>query len=75
VVFLANQNLEGRQSDVERREFQIRMPAADYDSRRRERYTAEFGLLMEEGRHRVVVGVLDPVTRQASYARLTADVP
>ncbi len=75
VVFLANRNLEGRQSDVQRREFQIRMPAADYESRRRERYTAEFGLLMEEGQHRVVVGVLDPVTRQASYARLTADVP
>ncbi len=74
-VFLANRNLAGRQSDVQRREFEIRMPAADYESRRHERYTATFDLLMEKGSHRVVAGLLDPVTRQASYARLVGDVP
>jgi hypothetical protein len=75
VVFLANRNLGGRQSDVQRREFEIRMPAADYETRRDERFTASFDLLMEKGSHRVVAGLLDPVTRQASYARLVGQVP
>jgi VWFA-related protein len=74
-VFLANRSLEGRQSDVQRREFEIRMPATDYESRRHERFTASFDLLMEKGSHRVVAGLLDPVTRQTSYARLVGQVP
>lgn len=75
VVFLANRNLEGRQSDIQRRDFEIRMPAADYEARRSDRYTASFDLLMEAGSHRVVVGLLDPLTRQTSYARLRQTVP
>ena len=70
VVLLANRNLEGRQSDIQRREFEIRMPAADYERRRSELYTASFELLMEAGSHRIVVGLLDPVTRQTSFAHL-----
>jgi VWFA-related protein len=70
VVFVANRDLKGRQSDLQRRQFEIRMPAADYESRRNERYVAEFDLLLNSGEHRIVIGAFDPVTRQASFASL-----
>lgn len=70
VVFVANRDLEGRQSDLQRRQFEIRMPSADYESRRSERYVAEFDLLLNSGEHRIVIGAFDPVTRQASFASL-----
>jgi hypothetical protein len=31
--------------------------------------------LMEEGKHRIVVGILDQITRKASYAMLNVKVP
>jgi len=75
VLFLANRDKKGRQSDMQRREFEIRMPSADYQTRRNERYVASFDLLFDEGEHDVVVGVLDPVTRQTSFATLRVSVP
>ena len=51
------------------------MPSADYQTRRNERYVASFDLLFDEGEHDVVVGVLDPVTRQTSFATLRVSVP
>ena len=53
VAYRATRNTKGRQSEIQRREFQIRMPAADWSSRRSERYTATFDLLMEQGVHRL----------------------
>jgi hypothetical protein len=75
VLFLANRDRKGRQSDMQRRQFEIRMPAADYETRRNERFVAAFDLLFDEGEHDVVVGVLDPVTRQTSFANLRLSVP
>ena len=74
VVFVANRDTEGRQSDVQRRQFEIRMPAEAYDERRGDRYVAEFDLLLNAGDHRIVVGVLDPVTRQPSFVSLSRRV-
>ncbi|MFV2071994.1 MAG: VWA domain-containing protein [Thermoanaerobaculales bacterium] len=74
-LFITNRNLAGRQADVQRREFEIRMPLSDYETRRHESYVADLGLLMEAGTHKLVVGLLDPVTRQSSYAALTRAVP
>jgi hypothetical protein len=68
VLFIANRDLNGRQSDIQRRQFEIRMPPEDYATRRSERYVAALDLLLNRGDHKVVVGVLDPVTRQASFA-------
>ena len=68
VLFVANRDLKGRQSDIQRRQFEIRMPPEDYATRRNERYVAALDLLLNAGDHKVVVGVLDPVTRQASFA-------
>jgi VWFA-related protein len=70
VVFIANRDLKGRQSDMQRREFEIRMPVADYENRSRESYAADFDLLLNPGNHRIVIGVLDPVTRQTSFASI-----
>jgi VWFA-related protein len=74
VLFLANRDTKGKQSDIQRRQFEIRMPPEDYATRRGERYVAALDLLLEAGEQRVVVGVLDPVTRQASFARLRKTV-
>jgi hypothetical protein len=74
VLFLANRDTKGKQSDIQRRQFEIRMPPEDYETRRGERYVAALDLLLGAGEQRVVVGVLDPVTRQASFARLRKTV-
>ena len=74
VLFVANRDTKGKQSDIQRRQFEIRMPPEDYATRRGEHYVAALDLLLEEGEQRVVVGVLDPVTRQASFARLRKTV-
>jgi hypothetical protein len=74
VLFIANRDSKGRQSDIQRRQFEIRMPPEDYVTRRSERYVAALGLLLNAGEHKVVVGVLDPVTRQASFASLRRTV-
>jgi VWFA-related protein len=74
VLFVANRDLKGRQSDIQRRQFEIRMPPEDYATRRSERYVAALDLLLNAGDHKVVVGVLDPVTRQASFASIRQSV-
>jgi VWFA-related protein len=74
VLFVANRDLKGKQSDIQRRQFEIRMPPEDYETRRGERYVAELDLLLNVGEHKVVVGALDPVTRQASFVSLRRDV-
>jgi VWFA-related protein len=70
VLFIANRDMKGKQSDIQRRQFEIRMPSEDYETRRDENYVAALDLLLNPGEHRVVIGVLDPVTRQASFASL-----
>jgi hypothetical protein len=75
VLFVANRDTEGKQSDMQRRRFEIRMPPQDYETRRGKRYVAAFDLLLNAGKHRVVVGVLDPITRQTSFQTLTRSVP
>ena len=74
VLFVANRDTKGSQSDIQRRQFEIRMPPEDYATRRGEHYVAALDLLLEAGVHKVVVGVLDPVTRQASFASLRRTV-
>jgi len=70
VLFVANRDLKGRQSDVQRQQFEIHMPSNDYETRRGERYVAAFDLLLDAGDHKMVVGVLDPITRQSSFVSL-----
>ena len=64
---------EGGQSDVQREEHEIKIPAdADLSERR---WTLDSRFLMAEGKHRIVVGILDQITRKASYAVLNLRVP
>ena len=74
VLFVANRDLKGKQSDIQRRQFEIRMPPKDYESRRDEFYVAALDLLLDVGEHKLVVGALDPVTRQASFVSLRRNV-
>ncbi len=63
----------GNRSDVQREVHEIRVPA-DVDIQE-QRWTLDSRFLMEEGKHRIVVGVLDQITRKASYATLNLKVP
>ncbi len=74
MLFIANRDLKGKQSDIQRRQFEIRMPPEDYETRRGERYVAALDLLLDVGEHKLVVGALDPVTRQASFVSLRRNV-
>jgi VWFA-related protein len=74
LLFIANRDMKGKQSDIQRRQFEIRMPAQDYEARRGEHFIAELDLLLDVGEHKVVVGALDPVTRQASFVSLRRNV-
>ena len=66
-MFLAARNTDGDRSDVVRQNHEIRVKAADYDDAQLKRYTITANLLMEEGSHNVAVGILDPITRNASF--------
>jgi VWFA-related protein len=74
VLFVANRDAKGRQSDIQRRQFEIRMPPEDYATRRNERFVADLDLLLDAGEHKLVVGAMDPVTRQASFVSLRRTV-
>ncbi len=63
----------GKRSDVQREVHEIRVPAGIDISQRR--WTMDSRFLMEEGKHRIVVGILDQITRKASYATLKLSVP
>jgi len=66
-LFLAARKTTGDRSDVVRQNHEIRVKAADYDAAQLKRYTITANLLMEEGSHNIAVGILDPVTRNASF--------
>ncbi len=68
VLFVAARDEGGKQSDLQRQEHEIRVPAKDYELARSKNYGFDLQLLMEKGSYRVTVAVMDHVTRQASYS-------
>ncbi len=64
---VAARDSDGKQSDVVQKGRELRIPAADYEVAQLKRLGAKVHLLMNPGRHRVVAGLLDDVTRQSSY--------
>ena len=63
----------GGRSEVRREEHEIRVPGtADLEGTR---WSLESRFLMEEGSNRIVVGILDRITRKVSYASLTITLP
>ncbi len=74
VLFLAARDERGRQTDVARQEHDIRVAAEDYDYVADQRLQIDTSMLMEGGTYRVVVGLMDAVTRQAGYATASTHV-
>ncbi len=74
VVFVATRDEEGRQSAVQRREIDLRFPSEGLEQHLGQASVIELQLLMRPGFHRIAVGVLDVVTRQASYEIVGHDV-
>jgi VWFA-related protein len=73
-MYIAARDTKGKKSDVVRQEHEVRVPIAAYEDARRKRFTIVTKLLMEDGSYRVAVGVLDRITRQASYQTLATSV-
>jgi len=74
VVFVAVRDDKGRQSDLQRREHEIRIPQSDFEAHRKDRSVFELPLLMRPGSVRIVVGVMDRLTRQTSYSTIHRSV-
>lgn len=75
VLFLGARDLDGRGSELQRQEHEIRIPAEHYDTAVEQRFGIDFQLLLLEGQHRVGIGLMDRVTRQAAYDRIVVTVP
>jgi len=75
VVFVGARQIDGRQSDLQRQEHEVRVPAAQIAAAGERSFGIDVQLLLGAGQQRVAVGVLDLVTRQASYERVIVTVP
>ena len=74
VLFIAARDTEGKQSDLVRQMHEVRVPASEYEEAQKTRYHIDAQLLMESGRYKVALALLDPVTRQVSYETLSTAV-
>jgi VWFA-related protein len=68
MVYYAARDDEGKQSDLQRTEHAISVPASQYEKARKDFFTVTASLLLEPGRYRISVGVRDELTNQAGYA-------
>lgn len=67
VLFVAARDQDGGQSDLVRQQHEIRIAATDYEKLEHEKWIITANLLMEHGRFTISVGMMDQVTRQASF--------
>jgi len=74
VLFVAARDTDGKRSDLVRQEHEIRIPADRYEDAVSKLYTIDTQLLMEQGRYKISVALLDPLTRQDSYRTVAASV-
>lgn len=74
VLFVAARDREGGQSDLVRQQHEVRVAAEDYPNLEDSRWTISASLLMDPGVYTVSVGLMDQVTRQASFAQARATV-
>lgn len=75
VLFIGAQDLKGRSSEMQRQEHEIRIPAGDYEEAVQRRFGIDVKLLLDEGQQRIAVGLMDQLTRRASYQRIVVTVP
>jgi len=74
VMFIAVRGADGKQSDLVRQEHEIRVPAADYERAQQQRWSIDTQLLLESGRYKISIALLDPLTRQDSYETIAVAV-
>jgi len=72
VLFVAARDSEGGQSDLVRQQHEVRIAATDYAKLEHEKFAINASLLMESGSYTVSVGLMDQVTRQASFVQVKA---
>lgn len=70
-VFVAARDSAGKRSDLVRQEHHLEIPAAGYAAPSAPPFEIATRLLMEGGRATLSIGVMDAITRQASYAQST----
>ena len=75
VLFLGARDMEGRSSEMQRQEHVVRVSPEQYEEAKSKRFGIEIQLLLREGQHRVSAGLMDLMTRQASYQRIVVTVP
>jgi VWFA-related protein len=74
VLFVAARDDDGKRSDLVRQEHEVRVPAEDYEAAQSQLFAIDTTLLMEPGRYRVAVALLDQITRQDSFQTTGASV-
>jgi VWFA-related protein len=67
-VYYAARDNEGKQSDLQRTDQTIKVPAGEYESAKAKNYMIGASLLLEPGTYRISVGLRDQLTNQAGYA-------
>jgi VWFA-related protein len=75
VLFLGARDADGRESEIQREEHVIRVPVEQYETAKQQGFGIDFQLLLREGQQRICVGLMDQVTRQASYERIVVRIP
>ena len=74
VLFIAARDTDGKRSDLVRQNHEIRVPAASYEEAQGKNFGIDTQLLMEAGRYKIAIALLDPLTRQVSYLTISTAV-
>jgi len=70
MVYYAARDDEGKQSDLQRQQHDVRIPQKDYAQAQNKHFTITASLLLEPGKYRISVGVRDVLTNQAGFAAI-----
>jgi len=74
ILFVAARDRDGGQSDLVRQQHEVRIAATDYKKLEHEKWIITANLLMESGSYTVSVGLMDQVTRQASFDQVRTSI-
>jgi VWFA-related protein len=74
VLFIAARGADGKKSDLVRQTHEIRVPADLYEDAQNKNFGIDTQLLIESGRYKIAIGLLDPLTRQVSYETISVAV-
>jgi VWFA-related protein len=74
VLFIAARDTDGKKSDLVRQEHEVRVPTSLYEDAQGKDYGIDTQLLMESGRYKIAIALLDPLTRQVSYRTISTAV-